>query len=905
MNTEVVFPRCQEAIELDEVMDRESRAGRGMITVEFRRTIWSERADVRPFMPGATIAEIVSHFDRPLEFEFFGGVYLKRDRLDPGMVVAREHWHRVRPKPGTFLFVSLIPQGGGGGGGDSGKQTFAIVASIALIALSAGTMSFLSPMIGALGAQLAATGVMVGGSLAIQTLTKPTAGREAAVSTGGGASSSGPTIGSAGISQNAISAWQQVPCVTGYMRVSPPLLARPFTTIEETDQVVHLICGLAGQYDISDILINETPIDDFPSGMIEYETREGWEDDDNLSLITQSVFEENIGQEMSRHRLEANQATLVDPVASSYPRPHFMRSARRTSSFRILLSFPSGIGAFADNDDKLVAFRIRMRPIVNGTPGAWVNMPEMHFEHSTRTPFRREIWFVFGTQDEDAYATETLTAPYTPSSPQSEFKRFYYTNSEWTADSYFSYGTPTAIWTNVAHIHGDLDKCKVFLDSSEFPVGQYEFEMTRSLMTATGSFTRTAYPGGLFTDNGSGAITSQKDYSNSIVIQSYSSFRSEYPINRRGLALIAISARNLQIQSVSALFKSYVDGVVTQNPAKLFKHIATGSLNAQPLDVARLESLTDWETHCTDNNLACNRVIESGSVEDALMITAQCGDAILRRSDKWGVVIDKDRSAEDAVGLVTPQIMTQPLTVTIEYLTAARAIVPSFHDENHNFSVTELAQPIYDDGVSAGEETLTEAVAFDGLTSEALVRRAAKRNLRAKRLRNKRYSFGLHLRHIDFKKGSKLMLAHDVLLNHYANGRLRSYSTEGGNLISVTLNNAISEVPVIDSDNIFAVENVFLLKNIFDIDAGYAIGMQIELGDATVETIPLMAVDGATLFVEGAVAAPAGLKAGLLVAVGPTGRESRPIIVSNIMPRNDFHAMIEAVDLAPEIYEGL
>lgn len=140
-----------------------------MITAQFRRTIWSERADVRPFALGMSIAQIVAAFDRPPEFERFGGVYLKGDRLDPGHVVPREIWHRVRPKPGTLLFVSLIPEGDGGGG-DTDKQVFAIVGAIALIALSAGIGFYGLPGLfagGTFTAQAVASGVPVGGSVAL------------------------------------------------------------------------------------------------------------------------------------------------------------------------------------------------------------------------------------------------------------------------------------------------------------------------------------------------------------------------------------------------------------------------------------------------------------------------------------------------------------------------------------------------------------------------------------------------------------------------------------------------------------------------------------------------------------------------------------------------------------------
>jgi hypothetical protein len=873
-----------------------------MVMVEFRRTIWSERADVRPFLPGASINDIVRAFNLPMEFERFGGVYLKRDRADPGHVVPRELWHRVRPKPGTMLFVSLIPQGGGEGGG-SGKTVFAAVAAVALIALSYGTASFLTPLIGAFGAKVVAAAVVVGGSLALQSLTKPTAGREAAQVSGAG--SSGPTLGVAGISQNPISAWQQIPCVQGFFRISPPLLAKPFTIIEQNDQIVNMICGAAGQYDISEIMINETAITDFPAGTIEYQTREGWEDDEELTLITQSVFEENIGQEMSKHRLDIDQATLIAPHTASYPKPFIMKTARRTDDFRILLSFPSGFGQFDSNADRLMAFRVRIRPIVNGTPGAWVNLPEMHMQASTRSPLRQEIWLIWGeAAEEDSVRAEV-------SGEQSFWPLFYYANSEWAASSYFFLAGAGATNTNVRHVYAGRDEVYFFLDTETFAQGQYEVEITRSRMSTPSGFTSSSYGGGLFTytafNDPNYSIPSQKDFSQSVVIQSYASFRNEYPIRRPGLALIAVQARNIQIQSVSALFKQYVDGVLTQNPKVIFEDVATGALNAQPLDPARLADLTEWEDHCDDNNLTCNRVIESGSVEDALVVAAQCGDALLRRSDKWGVVVDKDRSEEDSVGVITPQVMVKPLVVTIEFLTGARGIVPSFHDETNNYSIREFDEPVFDDGVAVTTSTLIESTPYDGLTTDVLVRRRALRDLRAARLRNKKYSFALDIRGIDLIKGDKIGLAHDVLRHSYGSGRVRSFVVASGNLVSVTLNTACADIPAAMEDNIlFEAPDVFFdLKNVFDVSEGVSFGMQIELPDATIATIPLQSADGKTLSVDGTVALPSGLAQGCMVAVGPTDRETRPVIIANITPIGDFQANFEAVDLAPEIYQGL
>jgi hypothetical protein len=671
----------------------------------------------------------------------------------------------------------------------------------------------------------------------------------------------------------------QVPAVLGTFRCSPPLLARPYTLIEKNDQVVHLICGICGPCKISDIMVNETAITDFPSGVIEVETREGWPDDEHLTMITDSVFEENVGQELSTHRLEADHSTLVEPYTGSYPRPYIMKTAERTDEFRIILSMPAGWGKYDSNSKALLALRLRIRPV----GGAWVNLPEVHFRAYSQNPIRQEIWLVWGSAaDEQALRASVATET-------SYFSHFYQSNSEWTADSYFSNGGSASPNVNVGHVVAGQDELYFFLNEE--------------------TFSDTAYGGGLFTyastSSGRYTIPDQGEFLNTVIVQSYASFRHEYPILETGLALIAMRARNIQVQSVSAVFQSYVDGETTENPRKLFEWVATGPLNARPLPVSQLENMDDWEAHCDDVGLTCNRLVEHGSVEDALNAIAICGDAVVRRSDKWGVVVDKDRSEEPMVALVTPQQMTSPLVVSKEFLSGSRGLVPSFHSPAKNYAITELSRPIFDDGVATDENTLVESVPYDGLTSEALVRRRAKRDLRTARLRSIKYSFELNLRHLDFRKGDKIGLAHDILINHYATGRIKSFVVEDGNLVSVTLNTMIEDVPVINEDNLFSVDDVLLLKNVFDISAGVTIGVQIELKDGSVASFPVSGVSGAPLSIDGEVAAPDGLKGGLVAAVGPLERESRPVIVGQIIPKNDFFAQIECVDLAPEIYQGL
>jgi hypothetical protein len=893
-----------------------------MIHVAYRNMPWSEKTEYRTFMPGATIQEIVDSFKKPREFETHGGVYLKReqDSCAGGNVIDRTVWSQVKPKANTALFISLVPQGGGSGGSGGGKNAFAIVAAIALIALTAwigggGLVALGAPSIfgaGQVGAYVAAAAVGVAGSATLAMLTKPSAGMP--VEGVNGVTASSAQQSSAGISQNPLAAYQQVPGIRAEnIRVSPPLLAQPFTTMEDTDQVLNMIVGCCGPNRIQNIKINDTDIADMPSGVLEYETREGWDADTLLTLVTESAFQQNINLQMSQHRLSTDAATLIEPYTGSYPKPYISRTSHNAKRFRYTLNFQSGIANYNDASLVAIPFRIRIRRVGDST---WVQLPEIHINASRREAFRQEIWLRWGNDDDETQYREDFA------SLSTLWKRIYYKNPEWTANSYFlaSGVTPGTTDSNVVHVYAGPDFIYVHLDEDTFPVDRYDVEITRGFADAASNYTDTSYPSpaGAFTyRTASGTIHSipaQNTVLGNVVIENYCSFRDEYPIAERGLSLIAIKARNLQVNSLSAEFGSYVnvwngsnwnDVAVSGNPAALERDVQLGNLNARALQLARLEELSPWYDFCVDNDLKCNYYATQASVEQVSTLIAACGDAALRRSDKWGVVIDKDRSDEELSGAFHPGNMTGPLKVTKKFVTGARAIVPHFLDEDDDFADTDLEFPIYDDGYASSASALTESATYDGLTSEALVTRRARLDLRRQRMRTLLYEWECHVAHLRCKNGSLVGLAHDILVDTYGTGRVKAFQVDtDGNLQSVTMNTNFSDLPVSGYDNLFDVENVFTLADLFTLD-GPKIGLQIELPDASIATIPISGVDDATLIVEGTVAAPSGLKKTCLAAIGRRDRETRRVIVSKISPKDDLYATLQGFDEAPGIFAGL
>lgn len=901
----------------------------GAVAIEFQPAWLSDEGlhRQRKVLPaGLTLAEYVAAFAPPAEIETHGRAYLHDARGVPHIIDA-DRWHRVRLKPGALVYATCVPQDGGGGG-DSGKQAFQIVGAIALIALTAwvggGGLQMLAPSLfgaafasGQIGAVTAAAALAVGGQYALSRINKPSgAGGVAAPVTAGISGAGGSSPGIAGITQNSARPYAQLCTAAGLIRFSPDVVARPFTTNEDNEQVVHAIFGGAGPLDFADadILINKSLLADLPAGAVEVETRKGLDSDTPLSLVTQCGFEENVNLEASRHRLDTDNRTLIEPFASSYPRASIFRSAKDTDRFRITLLFGGGLQFYNSNGKVLKSFRIEVRKVGTGT---WRKLPELHLEACVRSAFRQEIWLEFATADRaSAFASEVA-------GQNSFWARAYFRAkttaplTEWEADSYFAVGGSADTNANVSHVYFGRNKAIVHLTPDQFPVGEYDVRIVAGFPDAAGAnFTDAAYLGGLFTyrsvSGDKKQLPNQSDVVGQVAFESHTSFRDQYPLRRRNLFLIALKARNLRIESVSVKAapivpvwngSAWTDGapVASSNPAALVRYIRTGRYASHKVDPAKMDGMSDWYDHCVSKGLACGYALTEGSIDDITDLVAQTGDAVIRRSNRFGVVIDRDRSAEVPKALFGPHNMSEPLTITKKFLRAARAIAPSFNDATDDYAVKELP-PIYDEGVAPGQ-TLIDAQHIEGLNTEALVRRAIVRMMRRARLRSIAYAWGSHVSHLNCAKGDKVLLQHDVLVNCFVTGRVRHVGKEGSYVRSVTLNNMMPELPWASATGLFEVPDLFEVSDLFTL-AGPKIGLQIELTDNTFLTLPILSVDGATLTVEGDVTCPATLKKTCLAAAGPRARETRSVILADLTHRSRFHARLSAFDTADAIHEG-
>ena len=242
---------------------------------------------------GLNLAEIVAVADVEPAVRPFLRIWIN-DELVP-----REYWHRVRPKAGAMVGLKVVP--GKGGGGILRTVALLAVAAVATWA-TAGIMGYLTPTLGLLNTagELTFMGTMIQGAIGgaltfvgnalVNALIPPpqtTSGNDY-----NPAPMSSPTYSLTG-SSNRMQPYGNIPRNFGKRRVYPVLAARSYTESQGDDSYLRLLLSPGwGPVRISDIRIGNTPISAYQD--VEYEIREGWDDDEPVTLYTRQIREESL-----------------------------------------------------------------------------------------------------------------------------------------------------------------------------------------------------------------------------------------------------------------------------------------------------------------------------------------------------------------------------------------------------------------------------------------------------------------------------------------------------------------------------------------------------------------------------------------------------------------------------------
>lgn len=944
----------------------------GGIPLAYARTPFAKdvHRDVLPF--GLTVTEMLREVpDLPDRFWTEGVVcanfvYCGKAYSEP---VPRPMWPflRLEEKPVRVTVTMHLPLGFGGGGGGQGggghKSTFALIASIALLAattaISAGALGpagvglfatgFLAT---SQGAAVLAAGVGIIGGLAIAALSPPPSLQRSANN------SDDRTLGSASASGNQLEPGGVIPRVVGTFRASPSFACPPLVDIDGDDQIVEAIFAMSGPHKWDQIRIDKIPIESDEA--FQHETREGFDSDLPLTLVTRQGFTETPNLELSEHVIKLDDTDVKQQLkdqavpANSVPKFHTIISRRSPDEIWITVLFPEGM-IFADDDGSmLVPVRLRMRQ--RGGVPTWINFPEIHFRFRGSTPFRKMIklkWI-------DAPA-DPLPTPEVGFAPTAAYKLVPTQTVDpigsggWTADSYFSAGAGNDVYdadhadgvTNVRNVALFDDRVEFYLgtgassgasfprvppDDEGFDIADdfgvvWEIQATRGMPIAPSFFNSETYVyvddvidffGWHMEDGNAVVADSAVNAHSKIVIQSIASVWNEYPIAGPGLALLAIKAKNKAVQNVSALLSGYVPDWngsswsgwnVTSNPAPHYRYILTGDVNADPLPPALVDdtSLVEWRTRCATDRLTCDMIADGRNAQELLQVLAGCGFARPRQSEVWGVVQDRDRSGEAVVQMFTP-INSRDFRFNKAFPVLPHGLRVRYADASRDYEeAPELI--VYADGYNADgsggklQAQRLEQVTYDGVTTGLNAANRAAFDLAQARLRSTFYSASVDAEALVSTNGDLVGVQHDILARQAGFARVKEKVTDGSFVTGLVLN---SKIPTALGADFFSIPDLFTCPDIFALEGTTGIAIRLKDGSGTVIaqelSDPLGYVDEITFTTPIADPGDDLLGPDCLVASGELGSEYLRAILTGVEPGPDLTASLSFLDEAPALW---
>lgn len=307
---------------------------------------------------GISLAQMLEASDLPQRYWPYLQVFVDDQEIP------RAWWGRVRPKASARLFVRVNALGGGGGG----KNPLAIIGAIAVIAFAAWAAPALTAA--AFGAEVAAVNaagvftamgitklalagaITMVGSLLVNAIaptpTQSLRGADAGLST--------PSYAITGTT-NRLNPYGPIPRIFGTRRIFPILAARPYTETVGNERYMRLLLLAGyGPLKIEDIRIGATPLAAFDGA--EVEIREGWADDQPVTLYTKRIEED---------------ALSIALTAAGGWRIVTSRPAAREISLDI--AFERGLTLFDDQGARAnasVVFDAEYRPV---GASAWIAIP--------------------------------------------------------------------------------------------------------------------------------------------------------------------------------------------------------------------------------------------------------------------------------------------------------------------------------------------------------------------------------------------------------------------------------------------------------------------------------------------------------------------------------------------------
>lgn len=822
-----------------------------------------------------------------------------------GYDVPRELWMRARPRGDRQVLICLPPLDGG----DGGKNPVAVLAAVAVLALTAGIASggiaiafglgaSSTFAAGGLGANLLAAGVGLGSQLLLQGLFKPPQAL--------GFAEDAVQQGSAGLGGELVRPGGGVPRVCGLMRVRPLLASRPISVIDGEDEVVEAVYVLGGPHKLIKALNGDTDLTDLDG--LQTEVREGFDGDMPLSFFNRYGKPERLGITLSKHKLQDTGASVdlenQSAPESSLPKFHRATTAKDPDEIWLRLNL-IGIADSNNSNDQYLSFRMRIRRVGDTD---WKRLPEIVYKGRSDQPVRKDVRII-------------LDRPVSPLAVSSSdvtntFSDVFDTVPAVTVDHVMSKTTDPSQWQSDLVFGSDKISDGLLLHQNDpwfDGGGTFEIEIKRSQMFDTSKaniddpndYNWTA-PNGVYdlfdaflAGNDWRVREDPKGTAEQVVWDTITSIWNSAPVKGDGWFVFGVRARNIRLDSITLEVEGYVpnwDGSgwrawsTTANPAAHFRFFQSGLIASDPIPAKLLDeqSILDWWQNCEARGYECNAIVQPDeSVGDALDMIAACGYALRRQSQVYGVVHERDRTSESYKQVLTP-LNSAGFGTSRPFAKKPSALRVSFLDRDKLWKTEEILVP-NPLGKSA-DDGLPEKISYRGLTTAAQARARAEYDQAAACQREALHTMRLGVESLISKKGDLVGVSQPILQRHFGYARIAKVISDTEFIVD-------APIEYINREGLFAQSEVFSQNDIYVIGQRSAVAVRTPTDDVQIVDVINYVPESRTV----TVGAPVVSRVGDLVTFGLSGQELKRMIVQNIVPEANLTATVSLVDEAPDL----
>jgi len=825
-----------------------------------------------PVPEGASLADMVRAFDwGPGRDEHVCA-------LVNGMMVPREWWERVRPKPGAEVMCALMMRGGGGGGN---KQILQLIAVVVLVVASQGAGASLAAEFGGLTAGQYAAGITLIGNLALAALFKPPPIK---VNANLGDTSNTYTFQG---QSNSVKPYGVIPRVLGQHRVFPDVVGAPYTTLNGKDQYITAVYSFGyGPVRVSDIKIGEDLIQLYnPEIVIHEEFRAG----DQLQIYTSDVVQDALALTLNYNepvifstRTDTDSASFdlnfyaglgfTEPYMGFSPYPTRTRVEYRKMGDSAWIPFQQAPSwELSSGDNKI--------DVAMGVQDDFVPYEGARYFLAAGTRFN--IYFEWpgnipppvGTKIDILgyiYTLVSLSGPENRAEISPPIVQTYEVTSFWPRTGMIKarYWAPdNSIWT-IQEARALPFAVSMLI---RFPErAQWQFRVTQMELQSTEI-----------------SVQQKRQVSAVRSMKRASPIAPDAPLTLMEVRIKATDQLAGVVQNLSALASAKIKAwngsawVVkeTSNPAWEYVELLQGVANKRPVPDSRIDwpAIKAWGAYCDAivsgfqfPTARCDFVVDKGyTLWDLLASVAANGRAMpTMRDNKYSVIVDQQNPTP--VQMFTPR-NSWGMKSRRKYIEAPEALRVKWVDPSIGYNENQAI--VYNDGQDENNTTVFEELTLFGVTSWEQAHRSGRVALARGKLQQEEFTIQADIENIICVRGDMVGVVHDVL---EVGGWSARIATRGGE--SVTFDAPLKPFNA-------------------------PLGARVRTADSQLTPVLPMAYTGAG-GVYTITGLPPNVGPGDLVVYGTSSTVNGWYLVKGVQPGADFTAEMSLIEYAPGIWQA-